>query len=690
MTLQNRPAVLIFGLLVLLSCVLFYQFGAPFAIEGRTSILNLDTFLYTQYAKVMADGHPYQFNEADPPTTGTTSHLYPIILSLFYLIGFKGMSLLGVLFWLNTAFLIGSAICFWFIAKKICPKWPWIPALLFLFSGQTFVGVLGLSEAGLFLFLSMLTWCAALYKRHVLQAVALFLLALTRIEGMIIVVVYGVVLLVSRLLNKDSDDARTMKSSLWVFLSGIAGVLLVLILHLILTGRFSFDSTLGKGFFVSNHWLTAINIWIQEIIRFFREIFTGSGNNIRLYYMIPLVSGIFILYGLFRMPWNRRILKHPGQIEIWWLTSILLTILLITLSGSQEIHYDRYIVWIIPLFYLYMIRGVSALPIREAFKKTIFGIFILYQVICFPIFMHSYLSSAGKIRPKVENIQKLTEFLPKTAKVAVIGGSGIKYIQPGWYVLNLGGVTVPYFRDCPTDMNAKLKVVERCPNLRFDYFIQPDEPLNVFRPLIMDSMLIEQTNIIKSSVYVYRFDWDRLLSAKDPLQKDVQGLLQNKVLIDHIDIGDVRDEKQSGYRTFSLYKYETMFLFLTDFTVDGKEYADVVRGVLGMDAFTLKTRPDRDHWLVIRSIFRGNMICNMFNEQREIVANMKTVKQLTIEVNRQYEFKVNMEPLYQKQEGNLFEWAVRIPKEAISGDRTQIAIYGDHYVCDYWLYSLNE
>jgi hypothetical protein len=240
------------------------------------------------------------------------------------------------------------------------------------------------------------------------------------------------------------------------------------------------------------------------------------------------------------------------------------------------------------------------------------------------------------------------------------------------------------------DMNAKLKVVEHSPNLRFDYLIQHDEPLMYFRSLILDSIVVEQADIMKSSVYIYRFDWNRLISAQVPLQNNIRALIQDKILVDHIDIGDVRDEKRCRYRTFSLYIYETMFLSLTNFTDDGKEYTDVVRGVLGMDSFTLKTRPSRDHWLVIRSIFRGNMICNIFNEQREIVANMKTVKQLTIEVNNKYQYEVNMEPLYQKQEGNLFEWTVRIPKEAISGDRTKISIYGDHYVCDYWLYSMNE
>jgi hypothetical protein len=69
---------------------------------------------------------------------------------------------------------------------------------------------------------------------------------------------------------------------------------------------------------------------------------------------------------------------------------------------------------------------------------------------------------------------------------------------------------------------------------------------------------------------------------------------------------------------------------------------------------------------------------------------METVKQLTIGVNDHHQFEVDMAPAYQKQEGNLFEWAVRIPKEVITKDRTQFSFYGDHYVCDYWLYGLKE
>lgn len=690
MAIDNRRAVLLLGLLALFGSILFYQFARPFCVDGQAPVFNLDTFLYMQYAKAWAEGHPYRFNAIDPPTTGSTSHFYPALLSLFYLLGFKGLSLLSVLFWMNTVFLIGSIILFWFISKKICPKWPWIPALLFVFSGQAVVGVLGLSEAGLFLFFSLLTWYAALYQRYILQAIALFLLSLIRFEGMIIAVVYGLVWIGSRLLNRNYGDTRTMKSTLWVFLSGSAGVLLVLGLHLCLTGMLTFDSALGKGFLGYHHWLSVINLWIDEIIRFFLEIFGGYEGNVRLYYMIPLVSGIFILIGLLHMPWNRRALNFPNRIEVWWLISIFITILVIAVSGFQGVHYDRYLVWILPLLYFYLVRGISTLSLKDLYKKIIFGIFILYQIICFPIFLQMYLLNAATMQSKIENIKKLSDVLPQKAKVIVNGGSGIKYLHPRWYMISLGGMTVPFFRKCPIDVYEKLKVIQYNPNLHFDYFVQRDEPLGLFRPLIQDSVVVEQSSIVKSTIYVYRFNWDRLLAAAYPIQGQIQDLLKNKKPIDHLDIGYIEDENRCRYQIYSPHVYERLYAFINHFMVDGKNYVDVARGILGMDSFTFKTIPNQDHWLVIRSVFRGNMLCHLFGEPKEIAANMASVQYLTLELNNRYKFEIEMNPFYQNRDGQLFEWAIRIPKEAITGEQTRFSLYGGHYVCDYWLYISND
>ena len=57
---------------------------------GGEWILPLDdTYIYLQYARNLAHGHFMQFNAGDPPTSGATSFLYPILLAAGYLIGFR-------------------------------------------------------------------------------------------------------------------------------------------------------------------------------------------------------------------------------------------------------------------------------------------------------------------------------------------------------------------------------------------------------------------------------------------------------------------------------------------------------------------------------------------------------------------------------------------------------------------------
>src|ERR1700690_1366144 len=52
-----------------------------------------DAYIPFQYARVLADGHPFQYNPDQPPTSGATSLLYPVILAAVYKLGFTGLQL---------------------------------------------------------------------------------------------------------------------------------------------------------------------------------------------------------------------------------------------------------------------------------------------------------------------------------------------------------------------------------------------------------------------------------------------------------------------------------------------------------------------------------------------------------------------------------------------------------------------
>ncbi len=53
-----------------------------------------DSFIHFQYARAIAEGHPLRYQAGAPITSGATSMLWPAMLAPFYLVGFRGLSIL--------------------------------------------------------------------------------------------------------------------------------------------------------------------------------------------------------------------------------------------------------------------------------------------------------------------------------------------------------------------------------------------------------------------------------------------------------------------------------------------------------------------------------------------------------------------------------------------------------------------
>lgn len=53
-----------------------------------------DAYIHFQYARAIAEGHPFRFQAGEPISTGATSFLWPALLAPFYLVGFRGEAIL--------------------------------------------------------------------------------------------------------------------------------------------------------------------------------------------------------------------------------------------------------------------------------------------------------------------------------------------------------------------------------------------------------------------------------------------------------------------------------------------------------------------------------------------------------------------------------------------------------------------
>ena len=83
-SLLARKGPFLLGLLSI--AVIFYQVGrllrAERAITGGELSLPLDdSFIYLQYARAIAGGHPFVYSPGNAPTTGATSLLWPFLLA---------------------------------------------------------------------------------------------------------------------------------------------------------------------------------------------------------------------------------------------------------------------------------------------------------------------------------------------------------------------------------------------------------------------------------------------------------------------------------------------------------------------------------------------------------------------------------------------------------------------------------
>ncbi|MBZ0275533.1 MAG: hypothetical protein K8I60_05285, partial [Anaerolineae bacterium] len=72
---------------------LVYALTSLAAGRGEFVLPMDDVYIHFQYARQMAVGQPYVYNPGLPPSSGATSFLYPYILAVGYLAGFRDLNL---------------------------------------------------------------------------------------------------------------------------------------------------------------------------------------------------------------------------------------------------------------------------------------------------------------------------------------------------------------------------------------------------------------------------------------------------------------------------------------------------------------------------------------------------------------------------------------------------------------------
>lgn len=342
-----------------------YIIASVAAGRGELMMPLDDTYIHFQYAKQLARGQPFIYNPGEAATSGATSLLYPVILSIGYF-GLKGLNLALWAMGVGALALLGSLWTIYHLAKAFdAPEWIAILAsMAFALTGAVAWHFMSGMETGLMILLVLTTLYTVVTQRFRGFIVSASLLALMRPEGGVLAVLaVGVMLLqanaertryIASLPHTGEMDLQraTHESPLqtWRVLWLVIPVLMLGVQPLvnqIFTGSAVATGNSVKSIFatVPFYWGDVLRRILENFTRMWAEWFTGvsprEGEYVWIGYSLLAIVGMISLL-------VRRERRWIGVLIVLWL-----------LAGSASIstletafwHFKRYQVPLMALFF---------------------------------------------------------------------------------------------------------------------------------------------------------------------------------------------------------------------------------------------------------------------------------------------------------------------------------------------------
>ena len=634
-----------------------------------------DSLLYCQSARQIAEGQPFRFTPGEAPSTGCTSHLYPFMLAVPYLLGARGPSLLTAGFLLNAAFYL-AFLSFWFLSAKrlfsedgtalisfalllpLCANYPLVS--------------LSQSDNGAFLALSAALFSALLWERYTSFAALLATAPWLRPEGGFLCLAWPVALAI----GKWGFQCIPRRSELTSAAIGLLSLALLPLFNILLTGTPNFQAVATKGYFNLFPFADAVMSTVTDFLVIVRDLFLGQpGSFPRMSYSAPFLTSLLALAGLCMRHWRKD--EHADMAIFFWGMGALLSIACVAQSGWQGLGYDRYLSWCLPLWLLFAVSGTS-------FAASKFGPAAGW----IPLVVIGGLLVCGSTYAVAEfRIDSLKRQLAWEDDIAAarllhwddaIGSdsASFAYAMEGHRVCHLVGFYSPaFFRK---EKTANFELLKHNPDLRFDwwYFTSREESL-----LGADISALA-TNPRTTSVggrHISRADWSALDAARFPYASVTNGIK----LIDSLDVVHEADEVAHGYETYCRVHGLWLHPFARSGTINGKTIFEAGRAVIGNDSFVVDAERGKPLTIILRTSASLECPSNGAIPNR---FSTSFVNPLHLQVH------IGGQPVadaYLTLSTNVTEFtdvALTVPAESLPGGQTRLTIVGDHAAFGYWFY----
>ncbi len=664
---------------VLLSALVSAAFLASLlaATGGRFVAAVTDLYVVCQYAKAMAEGHPFQYNAGEPPSTGATSLLHTALLAGAWRIGFRGDSLVAFAVLSGAAFAAATAALAYRAGLRLAgEREARLAGALVALGGPVAWGFHYGSDIALFLLLA--TWLferlVATWEKPTAWSVLApaSLLALARPEGLPIGLVLGLAWL-----GRGGRIRSLLPAALGT---------LVLLLNRSLTGRWFASSAMDKSLFAAYGYGDGLALLAEYAVDVLRGLLLGfypSQSPVGFSrgwasMVFPPLGLVFVLVALAR-------LSRPG-LHLW-----AAVVALVWALGSPNVflgvHFNRYLLWAFPSLLVLVAVGLG-LALEPRVFPLARGLLLALGALSTLRFALLYGEAAGEIgRRDLAAARFIATRMPAGIAIANAATS-VEYLT-GHRNVNLHGVTSPAFfggsvaerESSMLESLARLPASERPPYLLTSSATQASSPL--LREIAAGAPLFESLSG-SDELQVFDARYGVLDHAAAPLLPETLEAIGARRKVDELNVGDGEDEDAHGYSVRSelgglrLWGQPRLADYATRPPV---RVADSGRAVLGEESFeTGNITPGRDALLVMRTAPDA--------AARLLRASGAQTLQLTLAEAR-VELRAGARRIDEKRLRPRAGWdelVFVIPAAHFGGSRVRLLLSGRYASFHYWVY----
>lgn len=286
-----------------------------------------DTYIHFQYTRQMAEGHPYQYNSGDDPTSGATSFLYSPLLAAGYFIGFKDLLLAYWAVGIGAVCLLLSA---WLI-YQLLPAGTWaaylMPILFLLMGAMSWAAFSGMETL---LFVLAVLFALYAYQKQEKIVLAGALVALVRPEGALITLT-----LIGASLWENRKSKRNS------YLVAVLAIFVQPMVNWLVTGSPAATGNQAKShlYNTTQPFSSRLMEMLETWLKIWRDLLTGYSPVDGWYVVpvLPLLALVMVGVGAWKSWHTRRI--HPALLAGVWM--VLLSGAVATLDTANW-HFKRY------------------------------------------------------------------------------------------------------------------------------------------------------------------------------------------------------------------------------------------------------------------------------------------------------------------------------------------------------------